>query len=253
MKIVVPVKMVPDLVEELDIDESGTGLDTTWMRLILNELDSHAIEQAILLKEDSGAEVIVIAPDFEDTEEVLFTAAAAGADRLIKLTGLGEQISSHMLAHACAPIIADIHPDLILTGVQAHDDLDGQLGPILAELLEIPYTGYISDITLADGKAKLNKEFPGGLLAVMEADLPVVAGIQAAAQPPRYIAFSRVRQAKNTATIEEIPVSGSDTSGALTISRMSKPEVGTRAEMLTGSLSEISSKVLEIFRDKGIL
>ena len=59
MKIAVPVKFVPDLVEELTIDPGGTALDTTWLRLIINEFDDHAVEQAILLKERGGGQVIV--------------------------------------------------------------------------------------------------------------------------------------------------------------------------------------------------
>ena len=51
MNIVVLIKMVPDLVEELTIDESGTSLERDWLRLIINEFDDHALEQAILLKE----------------------------------------------------------------------------------------------------------------------------------------------------------------------------------------------------------
>jgi len=135
--------MVPDLVEELSIDPSGTALDTAWMRLILNEFDDHAIEQAILLKERIGGQVTVIAPDAPDVDDALFTAAAKGADRLIKLTGEEESLNSHAIARAMATIIKAEIPDLILTGVQAHDDLDGQVGPLLAELLSIPYVGYI--------------------------------------------------------------------------------------------------------------
>ena len=60
MNIVVPVKLVPDLVEDLEIDESGTALDASWLRLILNEVDEHALEQALLLKEDLGGTVSVI-------------------------------------------------------------------------------------------------------------------------------------------------------------------------------------------------
>ena len=252
MKIVVPVKLVPDLVEELEIDPSGKALDLTWMRMVLNEFDSHAIEQAILLKESFDAEVTVIAPDFEDTEDVLFTAAAAGADRLIKLSGLGQQIGSHLLANACTPIIADIEPDLVLTGVQAHNDIDGQLGPILAELLEMPFIGYIAGISLSDGVARLNKEYPDGLVAVMEAGLPLVVGIQAAEQPPRYIAFSRVRQARNTSTIEEVPVSAAQVPEATEISRMVVPEKGAGAQMLTGSMEQITDQLLEIIKEQGI-
>ena len=85
--IVVTAKMVPDLVEELEIAENGTALDMTWLRLIINEFDDHAIEQAILLKEKYGGQVTVVAPDLEGMDDVLYTAAAKGADRLIKLIG----------------------------------------------------------------------------------------------------------------------------------------------------------------------
>ena len=87
MNIVVLAKLVPDLVEELEIDDTGTALDMSWLRLIINELDDHAIEQSILLKEKTGANVTVVAPGFEDIDDILFTAGAKGADRLIKVLG----------------------------------------------------------------------------------------------------------------------------------------------------------------------
>lgn len=254
MKIVIPVKLIPDLVEELAIDESGKALDTDWMRLILNEFDDHAIEQAILLKEKNEAEVIVLAPDVEGADDVLFTAAAKGADRLIRLAGLrGQEVNNHALARALAPIIKDLKPDMVLTGVQAHNDIDGQLGPILAEFLSLPYIGYVSGVAIENGKALTQKEYPGGLIARMEAALPVVLGIQAAEEPPRYIAFSKVRQARNTSTIEEVGVSDLDTSGGPTITRIFQPERGERAQFLTGSLEEISAKMIKIFKEQGVI
>jgi electron transfer flavoprotein beta subunit len=57
MKIVVLLKLVPDLVEEVEIDSSGKTVDTTFMRLIINEPDDHALEQAILLKNEKGVKL----------------------------------------------------------------------------------------------------------------------------------------------------------------------------------------------------
>src|SRR5512136_970539 len=107
MNIVVIVKLVPDLVEELAIDEGGTALDTSYLRLIVNELDNHAIEQAILLKESAGGQVTVIAPDLEGVDDVLFTAAAKGADRQIKLTGDLLGASNAALSHTLVAIVQD--------------------------------------------------------------------------------------------------------------------------------------------------
>ncbi len=254
MNIVVPVKLVPDLVEELEIDESGTALDTTWLRLILNEFDDHAIEQAILLKERGGGQVTVVAPDVEDVDDVLYTAAAKGADRLIKLTGEFEEgVNNHALARLLTPVVKDLQPDLVLTGVQAHNDLDGPVGPLLAGYLGMPYVGYVAGVTARDGKVAVRKEYPGGLSAEMEVTLPAVLGIQAAEEPPRYVAFSKVRQAMKTATIEELPAPELDLSGGPTVGRMFQPEVGERATIIEGDEEEVATRLVELFKELGVL
>jgi electron transfer flavoprotein beta subunit len=254
MNIVVAIKMVPDLVEELEIAASGDALDTTWLRLLLNELDEHAIEQAILLKERSGGQVTVIAPDAEDVDDVLYTAAAKGADSLVKLTGaFHDWVNNHALARAFAQTIQGLDPDLVLTGVQTHDELDGSLGPLLAEMLGLPYVGYVSGVTVDSGVCTAQKEYPGGLIAEMQAQLPAVLGIQAAEEPPRYVAISRIRQAMKTAAIEESAIAELDPSGGPTITRMFQPETGERATMLDGDEDEVATRLVAIFQDLGVL
>jgi electron transfer flavoprotein beta subunit len=197
--------------------------------------------------------VIVIAPDLEGAEDILFTAAAAGADRLIRIVGLGEVFSNHQLSLACQPVIAELEPDLILTGVQAPDDLDGQVGPILAGHLDMPYIGYIAGMVSENGDLVVKKEFAGGLVAKMRVNLPAVIGIQAAESPPRYIAFSRVRQAKNTAIIEDVEASPTDIDAELVINSMYKPEVAARAVIFTGGADEISDQVIGILKEAGVV
>jgi len=230
MKIVVPVKLIPDLVEDLIIDESGAALDTTWMRLILNEFDDHAIEQGILLKERHGGEVIVIAPDVEDVDESLFNATARGADRVIKLAGEFDLMAGNrVLAGMFAEVIRSLEPDLVLTGVQAHDDLDGQLGPVLAEYLGFPYIGYIAGVASP------------------------VLGIQAADEPPRYVAFSKIRQAAKKTEIEEQLASVEEPGEGVRVGRLFQPEVGEGAEMLAGEVDTVVARLIEIFSENGIL
>jgi len=254
MNIIVPIKLVPDLVEELTIDESGAALDTTWLRLIINEFDDHAIEQAILLKERGEGQVTIVAPDSEGVDDVLFTAAAKGADRLIKLSGeFGSGVNNHALARALAAVIKELQPDLVLTGVQAHNDLDGSVGPLLAEYLGMPYVGYVAGVTVSGGKAIARKEYPGGLIAEMEVTLPAVLGVQAAEQPPRYVAVSKVRQAMKTATIEEQEAAGLDPSGGPSVGRMFQPEVAERATMIEGDVDEVATRLIEIFKEVGVL
>ncbi|MBU4226368.1 MAG: electron transfer flavoprotein subunit beta/FixA family protein [Chloroflexi bacterium] len=253
MNIVVLVKLVPDLVEELNIDPSGAALDMSWLRLIINEFDDHASEEAILLKERGGGQVTAVAPEYEGVDEVLFTAAARGADRLIKITGDFVAANNHALARACASVIEGLQPDLVLTGVQANNDLDGPVGPTLAECLGMPYVGYVSGVTVNDGKVTARKEYPGGLIAEMEVTLPAVLGIQAAEQPPRYVAVSKVRMVMKTATIEERAADALDASGGPAVGRMFQPEAAAHAEMITGSPDEVADKLVSIFKEVGVL
>lgn len=254
MKIAVPIKFVPDLVEELSIDSSGAAIDTSWLRLIINEFDDHAIEQAILLKERGGAEVTVICADGDGVDDILFTAAAKGADKLIKLTGdFSNGANSHATARVLAELLKEIQPDLILTGVQAHNDLDGSVGALLAEYLEMPYVGYVSGVTTASGSVGIRKEYPGGIIAEMEVKLPAVLGIQAAEQPPRYVAYSKINQMSKTMKIEERAVADLDPSGGATVTRMFKPEPAQRAEIFDGSPEEVADKLVGIFKELGVM
>ena len=253
-EIVVIARLVPDLVEELEIAPSGTALDLSWLRLIINEFDNHAIEQAIILKEKTGANVTIISPEAEGVEDMLFTTAAKGADRLIKLTGIDEEKPTNIsLAKTLADLIKDMNPDLILNGVQAHDDTYGDLAPLIADLLDMPYVGYISGVSIEGEHANAFKEYPGGILAEMEITLPAVLGIQASEEPPRYVAISKVRQMMSTATIEEIAGDALETEGGVKINRMYLPEAAEKAEMLEGDEEEVAEKLTSILHDLGLL
>lgn len=253
MNIVVLIKLVPDLVEELEIDADGKSLDTTFMRKIINEHDEHALEQALLIKEKDGGIVTVIGPDVTDMDDVLFTAAAKGADRRVKVTGEFESANNHEMALALAETVKSLSPDIVLTGVQANNDLDGAIGPLIASDLDMPYVGYICGVEISDGSATVRKEYAGGLIGEMEVNLPAVLGIQAAESPPRYVAVSKVRQAMKTITLEEQAAPPVEPVAEVAISRMYQPEGGEHAEMIEGDIDQVADKFIELLKDAGAL
>jgi len=231
MKIAVLLKWVPDLVEELEVDDDGTGLDTEDLKFKLNEFDDHALEEALLLAGD-GDEIIALAIDGEGSEKMLFTALAKGATRGIRLngssskgtTGLAAAFSQALKAESC---------DLILTGVQSVDDRDGQLGPFLAAKMGLPCISVVSAVSITGQTATVNKEYSGGMMAEFELDLPAVLGIQAARDTPRYAPVSKIRQMQQTSTLEEFSVSAEDISSGSTVSGYSQPEGGSGAKMIS--------------------
>jgi electron transfer flavoprotein beta subunit len=254
MNIIVPVKQVPDLVEELEINSEGTDLEREWLKYKMNEWDESALEEALQLKEQHGGTVTVLTVATGDVDELLYTCVARGADQVAKIVGdFEEHHDSHSAARALAAAIREQPYDLILTGVQAADDLDGQVGVLLATYLGLPHISVVSGIEVEPmtHTATVHQEYAGGIMATFEVDLPVVLGVQASRAIPRYAPVSRVRQAMKTARIEEIEATTPAGAG-ISVRRMFKPESTEHAEMLEGDTDEIVDRLIEILRERGI-
>ncbi len=247
MKIVVPLKQVPDLVEDLDIDNSGKSLDYEYLKMKLNEFDDHALEEAILLKESEGAEVVAVAIDGDDVDKMLFTALAKGADKAVKVTGADPYADNHSLAKVLADAVSGMSADLVLTGVQSTGDRDGQLGPIMAVHLGAPSVSVVTSVKVSGSFVTIEKEYSGGMMAEFEVDTPAVLGIQAARQAPRYAPVSKVRQIQQSATIEEIAAGSTGGAANSSITKMAHPEKSGGAKML----SDVE-EIVEILKEKGV-
>jgi electron transfer flavoprotein beta subunit len=253
MNILVLLKMVPDVVEELEVGADGKSLNTEFLRTIVNERDEHALEQALLLKERHGGKVTVLGVDAPELDDVLFTALAKGADRAVKITdaapALGTRASAQLLAQV-AP--AFLPADLVLCGVQALDDLDGQVAPMLAQTLGLPYLGIVTQVTGGDGVATVVTEYPGGVRGEFEIALPAVLGVQAAEKPPRYVPVAKVRAVMKSQQIETVPAPTVETTGA-EVRQLAKPQVTGHAEMLDGTPEEVAGKICDLLAQRGLL
>lgn len=251
MNIIVPIKQVPDLVEELEINSAGTDLDREWLKMKLSEFDDHAMEEALLMKEDQGANVTAIALASDDIDKALFAAAAKGADKLIKVTGV-EGSSTHEAAKAMANVIKDMEYDIVMTGVQAVDDRDGQLAVLLAHYLGLPHVSVVTGVEASGGSVTVLKEYGGGMVAEFEVSTPVVLGIQAARETPRYVPVAKVRRAMKGFTIDEVAADDVGVAAGSSVSKMYKPDTGGGAEMIDGSAEDQASKIMELLTQKGI-
>jgi electron transfer flavoprotein beta subunit len=250
MNIVVPLKLVPDLVEELEIDDDGTDLDRDFLSYRINEFCDHALEEALQLKEAHGGTVTVIALEREETDKVLYTALAKGADRAIKVTGVDEAAPTRAAAKAFCQVLGGLEYDLVLTGVQAADDRDGQLGVLMAGFLGIPHVSVVSGVEVSGDVVTVQKEYAGGVMARFEVAPKAVLGIQAARQTPRYAPVSRVRQIMKEASLDEIEADGIDVAAGSTVRRMFTPEKGEGAKMLEGSAEEVAEQIVAVL-EKG--
>jgi len=252
MNIVVPIKQVPDLVEELEIDSSGKGLNREWLKYKVNEFDDHALEEALLYKEANGGTVTAIVLDSDGIDKTLHAAAAKGADKVVKITGdFGTSVSSHTAGKAMADAIQSFGFDIVMTGVQAVDDRDGQIAVVVANHLGVPNVNVVTGVSKNGDGLTVQKEYSGGVVAEFEVATPVVLGIQAAKETPRYIPVAKIRKASRGVTIEEIAGSMDGNAGS-EVARMFKPEGGQGAEMLGDDAEAAANRIVEILKEKGI-
>ncbi len=253
MELVVLLKQVPDLAEELEIDASGTDLARDWLSFVASEWDEYALEEALQLRDLVGGTVTCLALDTGSIEEMLATCLARGADRVVKVGSFERSPDSHTAAAAFAGALREVPHDLILTGVQAIDDLDGQVGPLLAADLDLPHISVVTHIAIGpDGRtATANQEYAGGLVAEFEVDLPAVLGVQTSREAPRYAPVSRVRQLMKTAEMGSL-AGGSGGDGGLVVEAMSIPEASGRAEMIEGDAGAIADRLAAIIRERGL-
>ncbi len=256
MNIAVVVRQVPDLIEPLEIAPSGKEIDLGAASFIVNESDDHALEQALLLKEAHGGGVTVVALDSGDVDNTLYTAAAKGADRIVKIAPPGDgPLSPRASAAIYAEAVKPLGAELVLIGVQAHDELDGGLAPFLAVALGLPYVGVIRGVRAAaePGMVLARKEFPGALMAEMSVRLPAVLGILGADQPPRYVPVSRIRAAMKSAQFAECEATATPAAPMFSVCQLEPPASGSRAEMLAGSETEVAARIVEILAEKGLV
>lgn len=256
MKIAVLMKEIVDLVEEISVLDDSSDLERDYLMFRSNEFDDAALEESLQLKKENHS-VDVYALDGSESDALLHMALARGADTLHKVTfenyNIANGIPSRVAAHAFYEAIKDKNYDLVLTGVQGIDDLDGPISGHLSQLMGAAHLSVIVQVDSdGDGKIKCMKEFPAGVVGEYSVKLPAVLGIQASRSPPSYIPVSKIRKMASEATINEISVGLAEVNLSK-IQSYSLPESGDRATMLEGEIEDQVSKLIEILASKGIL
>jgi len=254
------LKRVPDTLEnEIEVNGDGTNIEQDDLVYSVNEWDNYAVEEAIRIRDESGGSVTVVTVGDEEDEEVLRREMAMGADNGILLAddvfvgSDGKGIASILKTE-----IEKGKYDLILTGAQA-DDGAGQVGGMLAAMLDLPYASLVNSIeVLDDTKLKIGREIEGGNHEMNEIGLPCVLSIQTGINEPRYVGIRGIRKVASV----DIPVHGAADLGldpasvgdsGAKVKRVDYfvPELGEGAEILEGSSDEIAEKLIELLKAKG--
>ena len=262
LDIIVCVKHVPETAEaELKIDASGKAVEKTGLVFDINEWDDYALEEGVRLKEKVGGTVTAITVGTADSDSTLRKCLARGADKAIRLTDPKfEGSDGYAIAKILHSVIRKLHFDLILTGLQAGDDGNAAVGPLLAEMLRIPHITMAKKIELGTGVAKANRELEGGLEEIVEVKLPALFAVSTGINEPRYVSIMGIRKAMQkevkVMSLADTGLTENDvgpTGSWIKIEKMYMPPIEKQAEFLKGNPDEVAAKIAEIIKSRGLI
>ena len=169
MKIIVCVKQVPDTSGKVAVNPDGT-LNRASMAAITNPDDLNAVEAALVLKEQTGAEVVVVSMGPPPAEGMLREIIARGVDRAVLISGRefggsDTYATSQIIAAAINKIGLD-EDDVVFCGRQAIDGDTAQVGPQIAEKLGIPQVSYAAEITKEGKTLTIKRMLEDGYMTI---------------------------------------------------------------------------------------
>lgn len=177
---------------------------------IINPYDEYAVEEAIVQRDAHGGEVTVVTIGDEDAEKQLRTALAMGADKAVLINTEddleeGDQFTTTKILEA---FFEENEPDLILAGNVAIDEASGQVGPRVAERLDIPFVTTIVGLEIEGDIAKIDKDIEGDV-EKLEVKLPLLVTCQQGLNEPRYPSLPGIMKAKKK-PLEELEIDDLD-------------------------------------------
>ncbi len=197
MKVIVPVKRVPDTAGEKPLDDSDLTLDRDAVESVLCPMNEYSIEEACRLKEEHGAEVRVLLVGPESAQSVVRKALSYGLDDAVQVVDDAVSGSDALaVAKVIAAALEGEEFDLVVMGAQATDARTSIVPAAVAELLGLPALTYARKLEVDGDKVTVHRETDEGW-DIVESSLPAVVSVVEAINEPRYPSFKGIMAAKS--------------------------------------------------------
>ena len=257
MKIVVCIKQVPDTKGGVVFNPDGT-LNRGAMLTIMNP---DGLEAALRIKDETGAEVTVLTMGLPKAEEVLREAMAMGADNGILVTdrvlgGADTWATSTTIAGA----LRNIDYDLIITGRQAIDGDTAQVGPQIAEHLDLPVISYAQNIKIEGNSVIVERQYEDRY-HVIKAQMPCLVTALSELNEPRYMtpggineAFEKEVTVWGRADLKDVDDANLGLKGSPTkIAKASDKVRKGAGEVVTLDPAEAAAYIVDKFKEKHVI
>lgn len=260
MKILVVLKQVPDSTTVIKIRPDRGDIDRAGVKMVVNPFDEFAIEQAVRLRETRkdvpSVTALIVGP--ATAAEALRTALAVGADDGIHLQDAAfDQLDELQTAALIAAAVKGGGYDLIITGKQEIDLDSGQLGPALAELLDIPHVGAVTKLEIAaDGQSCVANRRIEGAEEVVRAQLPALITAEKGLAEMRYPSLPNLMKAKKKPVqvkkAADIPgfAQAIANVGGMKLNAFSPPPERPPGRILKGEPEQIVKELVHLLRDE---
>ncbi len=258
MKLLVCVRQVPDPEYPLRIDASRKWIEPLPReRYRMNRYDEFALEEALRIREAfPGTRIEALSVGPKRAAGTVERALAMGADEGIHIL-LGDE--RYRMPQETAALIAahagSENYDLILAGVMAEDDMQGQVGPMIAALLGYPWSTAVMSQKLApdDRRIDVERELEGGRREAVALSLPALLTVQSGINHPRYPALSHVLRARSQplTTIDERAIAPPEACESVVC--LEEPVPAASCTFLTGSGEQKAGELVRLLREMALL
>lgn len=261
MNIVVCIKQVPGTTQVRINPETGT-LIRDGVEAVVNPFDEYAIEEALRIREKAGGTVKVITMGPPQAETALRSAIAMGADEGIlvtdrKFAGSDTWATSYTLSCAIQSLE---DTDLIICGKQAIDGDTAQVGPGVAEMLDIPFVAWVRKVEeISNRSIRVERMMEEGY-DVIEMPLPGLITVVKEINTPRMASLKGKMRSKKAEiqTLDAVALKVDETKLGLTgsptqVFRSFVPEKKTGGEKISGEVPELVAKLKSTILDLEII
>jgi electron transfer flavoprotein beta subunit len=259
LHVVVCIKPVPDPSrwDKLKLDPETMLLNRSEVPAVINALDLNALEQALAIKQAARATISVLTMAPAEAEEQLREALAMGCDRAYlasdrAFAGADTLATARCLAAAIKKIESDAgRVDLVFCGGYSADGSTAQVGPQIAELLDLPDLTHVVSLEMTVGGVRAACKIEEGTL-IAECDVPVLLTFDREANQPRLPDMPGIRRARDLPVVTwsaadlglgpaEVGLAGSPTK----MFNIYTQSQGRKGEILSGSAAEMANTLVE--------
>ena len=260
MRQIVLLKDIPTLTE-IKIDRETRAPLVQGVKRRISDVDKRALEAAIRVKQKVGGEVVVLSMGGDKTKTALLEALAMGADAayIVNDPGLGwlDTNATSLVLEAAVKEIGEY--DLIVAGEMTLDSLSSQIGPRLAELLDLPQVTYVKEMEVNEGTLRAVRDLEA-LDEVVEVPLPAVVTVVREVNEPRIPGLMQIMKAKKKPqTVWTAPDLGLDVETVkaqsfIRVIEVKAPEISRKQIQIEAETVEEAAHLLaEALREEGVI